>query len=133
MRCYEYEAKALFARFEEVDGRSLRRFYPLKLERDRVVFFPLSWTIVHPIDKNSPLREYRGPRDMQECASEFLVLLNGYDETLAQVVHARSSYTGDEVVWGARFQNMFKTPGSDGSISIDVRKIHEIEPVPLPA
>src|SRR6266511_486951 len=47
-------AKVLFARFEEVDGRPLRRFYPLKLERDRVVFFPLSWTIVHPIAETSP-------------------------------------------------------------------------------
>jgi inward rectifier potassium channel len=59
--------------------------------------------------------------------------LNGFDETLAQTVHARSSYTSDEVVWGARFQNMFNPPGPDGSISINVRKIHEIDPVPLPA
>src|SRR5262249_9746259 len=50
----ELEAKVLFARFEDVGGRQLRRFYPMKLERERVVFFPLSWTIVHPIDEESP-------------------------------------------------------------------------------
>ena len=32
-----------------------REFIPLKLERERVVFFPLAWTIVHPIDETSPL------------------------------------------------------------------------------
>ena len=26
-----------------------------KLERDKVTFFPLAWTIVHPIDEASPL------------------------------------------------------------------------------
>ncbi|MBV8573396.1 MAG: hypothetical protein JO319_22465, partial [Acidobacteriaceae bacterium] len=33
----------------------LRRYVPLPLERDSVAFMPLLWTLVHPIDKNSPL------------------------------------------------------------------------------
>ena len=44
----------LLSRFKP-DGSGNREFIPLKLERDKVVFFPLAWTIVHPIDEASPL------------------------------------------------------------------------------
>jgi len=110
-----------------------REYIPLKLERQSVAFFPLSWTVVHPIDQDSPLREYGGPDDLGSCEAEFLVLLNGFDETFSQTVHTRSSYKGDEVIWGARFRNMFNPPEPDGSLSIDVQKIHDVERVPLPA
>lgn len=122
----ELEAKALFARFEEVDGRSLRRFYPLRLERDRVVFLPLSWTIVHPIDETSPLYGMSA-EDLRKCRGEILVLLTGFDETFSQTVNARSSYLPEEVVWNARFADIFNRPTDDGLLTIDVRKLHSIE------
>jgi len=129
----DLRAKVLLARRKKGGTGSEREFISLKLERDRVALFPLSWTIVHPIEDDSPLRSYRGPADLRSCDSEFLVLLNGFDETVSQTVHTRSSYKGDEVVWGARFRDMFTPPGPDGAIAIDVRKIDEIEPAPLPA
>ncbi|HZF41762.1 MAG TPA: ion channel, partial [Blastocatellia bacterium] len=122
----ELEAKALFARFEEMDGRPLRRFYPLKLERDRVVFFPLSWTIVHPIDEASPFYGMSA-EDLRQTRGEFLVLLTGFDETFSQIVNARSSYMAEEVVWNARFAEIFNRPAEDGLLTIDVRKLHSIE------
>jgi inward rectifier potassium channel len=113
------------------DGTSVEReFLPLKLERDRVVFFPLTWTVVHPIDQSSPLWGWK-EEDLRSCAVEFLVLLNGFDETFSQNVHTRSSYTTDEVVWGAKFKNVFNEPDERGTISIDIRKLHEIERVAL--
>src|SRR4029077_1260818 len=130
----DLQARVLIARRKK-DGAtgSEREFIVLKLERESVAFFPLSWTIVHPIDQDSPLREYRGPDDLHACESEFLIMLNGFDETFSTIVHTRSSYKGEEVVWGARFRNMFNPPEPDGSLSIDVRKIHDVERVPLPA
>ena len=94
-----------------------------------MVFFPRSWTIVHPIDDKSPLRDWTG-EDLVDCDAEFLVLLNGFEETFSQTVHARSSYTSSEVVWGARFLSMF-TPRTDGDVRVDIRKLHEIENVAL--
>src|SRR4051812_889841 len=47
--------QVLFARFVNEDGRMVRRFDQLTLERNSVTFFPLSWTVVHPIDQTSPL------------------------------------------------------------------------------
>ena len=129
----DLQARVLLARRKKGSTSGEREFIPLKLERQDVAFFPLSWTIVHPIDKDSPLRDYHDAEDLHGCESEFLVLLNGFDETFSQTVHTRSSYRGDEIVWGARFRNMFNPPAPDGSISIDIRRIHEVERVPLPA
>jgi len=127
----DLEARVLLARRKKGKGDE-REFITLKLERDGVAFFPLAWTIVHPIDADSPLRDYQGPDDLRNCDSEFLVLLNGFDETFSQQVHTRSSYKGDEVVWGARFRTLFNPPEPDGTISIDIGKLHEIDPAPLP-
>jgi inward rectifier potassium channel len=109
-----------------------REFVQLKLERESVVFFPLAWTIVHPIDAESPLRHWTAA-DLMDCDAEFLILLNGFDETFSQTVHTRSSYAASEVVWGARFRSMFNPPEEDGTITVDIRKLHEIEQVPIPA
>ncbi len=125
----QLEAKVMLTRRKRgVDGE--REFIQLKLERENVIFFPLTWTIVHPIDEKSPLHGMT-ERDLRGCDSEFLVMLNGFDETFSQTVHTRSSYRGDEVVWGARFKSIFNPPKADGTLSVDIRKLHDIERVPL--
>ena len=123
----ELRATVMFARFEEVRGRSVRRFYPLELERASVVFFPLSWTIVHPITETSPLHGMTRD-DLRKCDGEFLVLLSGIEETFAQQVHARSSYKWDEIVWGAKFSDILHHPSGDEVMTIDVGRLHAIEP-----
>jgi inward rectifier potassium channel len=105
-----------------------REFIPLKLERERVVFFPLAWTIVHPIDESSPLTGCSA-EELRARDAELLILLNGFDETFSQNVHTRSSYKVDEIVWGAKFRNMFNPSDSDGTISVDIRKLDEVERV----
>ncbi len=127
----EMEAKVLLAR-RKLGGvvASDREFVQLKLEREGVVFFPLAWTIVHPIDATSPLYGLDAAT-LRARDGEFLILLNGFDETFSQTVHTRSSYKADEVVWGAKFRSIFNPPDEDGTISIDIRKLHEIEPAQL--
>jgi inward rectifier potassium channel len=127
----ELSAKVILARRKEESSNGEREFIALKLERERVTFFPLSWTIVHPIDRESPLHGMT-PDEMVACDTEFLILLNGFDETFSQNVHTRSSYRGDEVVWGAKFRSMFNPAEDDGTVSVDVRKLHEFDRVSLP-
>jgi inward rectifier potassium channel len=124
----DVRATVLFTRFEEDEGgRSLRRFYALPLERSSVVFFPLAWTVVHPIDDASPLRGLTRD-DLLRTDAEFLVLLSGVEETFAQRVHARSSYKWDEVVWGARFSDILHHPRGTEALSLDVSRLDSIEP-----
>jgi inward rectifier potassium channel len=123
----ELEAQVLFSALEpDQRGGTVRRYAPLALERNKVTFFPLSWTIVHPIDGASPLAG-RTPEDLERAQAEILVLLSGIDEALEQTVHARSSYRANEIVWNARFQSMFLSADARSRISVDVSRVHEIE------
>lgn len=123
----ELQAKVMLSR-RKSGGTADREFIPLKLERDRVVFFPLSWTVVHPIDETSPFHGETEPA-FRRCDAEILILLNGFDETFSQTVHTRSSYKGGEIVWGARFASMFNPPREDGVISVDIHRLSEYERV----
>ena len=122
----ELVANVLYARFEDSNGKMIRRFYSLALERDKVTFFPLSWTIVHPIDEQSPLFGLT-QEDLVKENAEFLVLLTGIDETFSQTVHARSSYKADEVVWNARFADIYNRDSDTETLTIDVRRLDMIE------
>jgi inward rectifier potassium channel len=42
--------------------------------------------------------------------AEFLVLLQGIDETFSQTVHTRSSYKANEVDWDVNFVNIYNRP-----------------------
>ena len=124
----QVEARVLYShRVVDLAGRANRRFEELALERQRVAFFPLSWTVVHPIDERSPLRDLT-PAAMAAEDAEFLVLLSGIDETSAAVVHARTSYKPHEVLTDARFASVYLPPRDDGALRIDVARLDALEP-----
>jgi len=126
----DVQVQAILTKIEHVGGTTIRKFYELELERNRVVFFPLSWTVVHPISPASPLWRL-SHRDLVEADAELLVLLIGTDETVSQSVHSRSSYQAEEIVWGAKFANMFMRNEAEGIIGMNLDRIHDIEPVLL--
>ncbi len=121
----ELEATVLLAKFEDEGTRRVRRFALLTLERKKVVFFPLSWTIVHPIRESSPLW---GITDevLRGAGGEVLILLSGTDESFSQTVHARSSYTADEIVWNARFADIFDHTRGQFDLTVDVGRLDDI-------
>lgn len=124
----ELGARVLFSRFEDSGGNRVRRYYELTLERARVVFFPLAWTIVHPIDEKSPM--YRlTPEELIASDGEFLILLTGIDETFAQTVHARSSYRADELIWNAKFANLYIYDDDGHILGVDMNRFHVFERV----
>ncbi len=122
----ELAATVLFSRFVESGGKRVRRFDFLNLERDKVSFFPLSWTVVHPIDETSPLYAFT-EQDFRDVEAEILILLTGIDETFSQTVHTRSSYKAEEIVWHAKFSSVYNQPATNGKLTIDMSRIHHIE------
>jgi len=123
----ELGAQVLYTAFEtSADGRPVRRYRLLPLERNKVTFFPLSWTIVHPIDESSPLAG-KTREDLERDQAEILVLLTGMDETSEQTVHARTSYRPDEIIWNARFRPVFRSETPSHQLSVDVSRLHDIE------
>ena len=122
----EVSANVLYAYFIEENGVRIRRFEPLELERSKVAFLPLAWTIVHPINEDSPLFGVTED-DLIKSDAEFLIMLTATDETFASIVHSRSSYKHGEVKTGYKFANIYNQIEDDEPISINIRKLSAIE------
>jgi inward rectifier potassium channel len=121
----EVRAQVMFARFIDENGHRIRKFDVLTLERRSVTFFPLTWTVVHPIDEGSPLFSCTMD-DLVAADAEFLILLTATDETFVTIVHQRSSYKPDEVRFGHKFISIYNNaPGEP--VSIDVRRLSKVD------
>jgi inward rectifier potassium channel len=122
----ELEVTLILMTVERANGVPKRIYNRLPLERDRVEFFPLTWTIVHPIDSESPLSG-KTPDDLARLEAEILVKVKGWDETFGQTVHQRFSYRHDEIVWNARFTPAFAiNEAGDMVLNIDAVGDYEV-------
>ncbi|NTV04865.1 transporter, partial [bacterium] len=115
------------ARWVDENGMRRRRFDQLPLERDFIIFMPLHWVVVHPITDTSPLRGLTA-KSFAGADPEVVCLITADDETFAQTVHARCSYDKADIVWGARFRDMY-LPEAD-RVTIDLGRLNDFEAVP---
>ncbi len=118
----ELEAKLTLSM--KKDGSNVRDFYNLELQIPKIVFFPYMWTIVHPIDEQSPLFNLDEAAVLEKDA-EFIVFVKAFDESFSQTVYSRSSYKASEIKWGEKFVYTVKQ-GSEGMI-VDVGRLNETE------
>ena len=125
----ELEVQVMMMGHEDKNGESKQVFFPLELERDKVTLFPLTWTIVHPITKESPLYN-KTPEYLEEINAEFLVLVKGFDDTFSQTVHSRVSYDHDELLWGKKFIKNFHEH-EDGTFVVEIDKISDCQDAQL--
>jgi inward rectifier potassium channel len=104
---------------------SQRVFLPLELEIKKISFMPLSWTIVHPIDENSPIFKYT-KEDLIKADAEFLISVKAINDTYSQTVYSRTSYRGHEIIENAKFKPLQRTQHGSKT-TINLRKLDEIE------
>lgn len=121
--------EVIFSYNEDVNGKLERRFISLPLERKKVSVLTLSWTIVHPLDDESPLKDMT-PQDLESSGATFAILLKAFDDTFSQTVHSRTSYMFDEIVWGARFKPAFERD-EEGRLMLNLDKIDDHELIEL--
>ena len=81
------------------------------------MFLPLTWTVVHPIDSDSPLWG-KSAAEIERLQPEVMILIKAYDDTFSQTVLTRRSYTFPEFVFGARFAPAFHVDPADGIVLI---------------
>ncbi|TDM00205.1 MAG: hypothetical protein C4K58_02980 [Flavobacteriaceae bacterium] len=109
-----------------LENGSYKRIYKaLNLEIDRIKMFPLTWTVVHPIDENSVFYGLT-QEDLQKQKVEIMVMTEAFDEKFNDVVHSRTSYIPKDFVFGAKFLPAQQV-NSDGIMEIDLEKIGEFE------
>jgi inward rectifier potassium channel len=117
----ELRASVILMIVDSSSGTPTREYLALTLERDNIYFFPLTWTVVHPIDESSPLYG-KTAADLERLQAEVLILIKGFDDTFSQNVNARSSYRYDEIEWGAKFSPAFHIDDR-GEMVLDVDRV----------
>jgi inward rectifier potassium channel len=127
----EMQAQLTLAIHDTTAASAGRRYFGLTLDRSAVNFFPLAWTLVHPITPESPLWGVSAA-DLAARDAEVLAMLHGTDETFATRVSTRRSYRHDELIWGAKFRSIFDLTRADGRIAIDLTKLDLYDRAELP-
>lgn len=114
----EVEVQWLLTMKIEENGKKVRKFYQLELERTRINMLALTWTVVHPVDENSPINGFE-LKDLVEADAEFLVLVKGMNDTFSQTIHARTSYKAKDIIWNAKFSNIYHAVDKKTIVRID--------------
>ena len=125
----EVEAQILLGLVLYENGKFIRRYYGLELERKVVNALALTWTVVHPIDEKSPLFNLT-PELIQEYEAEFLISIKGVDTTFSQTVYARNSYHFSNLVWNAKFKSSFKRSENGSETIIELDHLNDYDLLP---
>jgi inward rectifier potassium channel len=126
----DVEARVMLMTVDFSGSSPQRRFARLDLERDQLLFLPLTWTVVHPIRESSPLHG-KTSEDLERSQTEVMVMMKAFDDTFSQTVQTRYSYRFDEIVWGAKFASAFDVD-EQGNLALEVNKVGAIERAALP-
>jgi inward rectifier potassium channel len=116
---------------ETEDNKPEYKFYQLNLERSRIDMLNMNWTVVHPIDDESPLLNFN-EEDMHRSDLELYVQVTGFDHIFSNMVMQRTSYTYKEIVWGAKFKPMYHESADGSTTILELDKLNEKEKVELP-
>jgi len=117
------EAKVTANIMIEENGKSKNTFFPLELEYDKVNALTLSWTLVHPINENSPFYKF-SLEDFTNTKGEIIVYLKAFDDMFSNTVVARSSYTLQEMVIGVKFVMMYQRDDKKNKTVLNLEKLN---------
>jgi inward rectifier potassium channel len=98
------------------------RFYDLSLERSHVDSLPMNWTVVHPIDDQSPLNGLT-EEDIRTADLELYVLVRGFDDVYSNFVLQRTSYTFDEIIFNHKFVPMYRESDDGKTTIVELNKL----------
>ena len=110
------------------EGASFRRTHELALVRSSLPVFPLTWTMMHEINAESPLAGLTAEAFMASDVRLF-VSFEARDPTLAVVVHDLRSYGPGEILFGMRYIDVISVD-ENGQTTADMTKISAVEPAP---
>lgn len=115
---------------EMEDDKPEYKFYQLNLERSRIDTLNMNWTVVHPIDEESPLLNFN-EEDMHRSDLELFVQVTGFDHIFSNIVMQRTSYTYKEIIWGAKFKHMYHESEDGATTILELNKLNERDEVSL--
>jgi inward rectifier potassium channel len=117
------EVKVNLSLLEEDNGNMIYKFYELPLERSHTDSLPMNFTVVHPIDENSPLQGFTLD-DMKAADVEIYVLVRAFDDVYSATVLQRTSYTYDEIKFNAKFVPMYRESEDRNTTILELNKLN---------
>ena len=106
-------------------GEFKRNFYTLELERNKIMYLPTVWTVVHEIDDKSPLYNYSNS-EIEKLDAFLYILVNYHEESFAQKVYQIYSYDFNKLKLDVKY-----VPSSsfneDGYTVLNHEKLSEVE------
>jgi inward rectifier potassium channel len=125
------EAKVTIAMIVEKNGILTNQFYNVTLETVKINALALSWTLVHPINEESPLYGFT-ENDFKTIKGEVLIYLKAFDDTFSNNVIARTSYTFDEIAFGYKFTPMYDRSNTGETTVLHVEMLNDFKKVDMP-
>jgi inward rectifier potassium channel len=113
------------------NGEEKNEFYTLKVEIGKINALLLNWTIVHPINEDSPIYGM-SLEELKEARAEIIVFLKAFDEGFANTVIARTSYTADEIIEGGKFKPMYERSTTGDATLLHIDRLNDYDKVNLP-
>jgi len=104
-------------------GQNRRIFESVELERNKINFLSTTWTIVHPINENSPIFGWN-KQNFEECQVEVIVMFKAFDDTYVRQIYDRISYVEEEIEWARKFVPVYDRM-DDGMMHVKLEKLGE--------
>jgi inward rectifier potassium channel len=124
----EAEFRVTMLREEKIREGDFVRFYPLKLQFDRLIAFPAAVTIRHLIDRDSPLHQIT-PEDLQRGKVRFYASVVCIDTVIPASIQSQKHYTWRDIRFGHRFVEIY-SDGDDDELTVDYGRLHDTEKMP---
>jgi len=106
------------------EGQQLRRSHMLKLEREYVPFYMMTWTSMHQLDETSPLYGIT-PETVHARLQMLFVHFQATDGVLLQTVRASHVYTASDVHFGKGYADVIERK-EDGSMVLHHERLHDV-------
>ena len=110
-------------------GHRFRHMVDLKLVRDEMSYFPLTWTVIHEVTDDSPLALLMSATTLSLADSGLRVMLSltARDPSLGAHVYAAQTYSASDMALDVRYVDAVTALGEDHVVA-DMRKIGDTEP-----
>jgi inward rectifier potassium channel len=109
------------------EGQHLRRFYELQVLRSHNPAFSLPWTLMHPINEQSPLYGFSA-ESLADSQSQIIISLSGVDETVYQNVHARHTYGANNIILNHQLVDIIHVI-DERNRYVDLTSFHHVVPL----
>jgi inward rectifier potassium channel len=107
------------------EGQSFRSVYDLALLRETLPIFPLTWTLMHVIDKASPLYGL-GPEDLTTRQARVFLTIEARDAAIGAQVHDVFGFEAQQIRFGMRYSDVV-LPSETGGLVADISKLSLVE------